>query len=166
MREPTTGATLRPNRSTDTGFGVDVNALAAIGRDQRLLAIRPRTGGQWFLPGAPVLFGEPIEDGLRRVLNDELGVSATFLTFLTAIEHYYTDRFGIAHHELDLIFDAGLASSRVRCADESLEHRWMSTADLADVEFAPRGLSEGLLSGRFDEGNRWLPWRRYENSLG
>lgn len=162
MRICPAGATLRLNRSVEPGFAVEVNALAAIGRDQRLLVIRPRDGLHWVLPGAPVTAGEPVEDGLRRTLREEFGASTTFLAFLAAIEHCYTDRFGTLHHELDLIFDAGLADLRVRCADESLEQRWVPAADLAEIELVPSGLSRGLLSGRFDEGDRWLPWRPYE----
>lgn len=159
MNPNAAGAMPRTNRVTEAGTGIEVNALATIGRDQHLLVLRQRGHLRCFLPGVAVMSGVPAENALRRALQDDLGASVTFLSFLAAVEHGYADQFGTAHHELNLVFDAGLAEAPQERTDRDLELRWVPSADLATTELGPPGLRDGLLSGRFDEGDRWLPWR-------
>jgi ADP-ribose pyrophosphatase YjhB (NUDIX family) len=140
-------------------MSVDVNALAAIGRDQHLLVIRRREGEPWVLPGTTVGSADLVENVLRQMLADELGVVVTFLSFLALIEHHDATDFGATRHVLSVVFDAGIAHRPTHRAIGGRELRWLSRADLAGFELSPPGLRHGLLSGRFDEGDRWLPWR-------
>ena len=160
MPGPASGAAVRLYQSRTEEPGLEVNARAAIGHHQQLLLLRALDTTDWFLPGTPVVFGEPAEDGLRRALREILDAPVTSILFLVAIEHFFTDRLGTAHHVLDLVFDVSLANHRVQCSAENLELRWLTLQHLDDITLTPPGLPEGLRSGRFDHGDRWLPWRR------
>jgi A/G-specific adenine glycosylase len=72
-----------------------VHALAArIEVEGRLLLVRrpPRglLGGLWDLPGGPRLLGEPVEDGLRRHLLEQVGLVGRPLWRIGALRHLFT----------------------------------------------------------------------------
>ncbi len=60
-----------------------------------LIAQRPpgkHLAGGWEFPGGKLMPGESLEDGLRRELQEELGIAAQSLQWLARCEHDYTDR--------------------------------------------------------------------------
>lgn len=51
--------------------------------------------GEWFVPGGTVLKGERLEDAVRRVAREELGVDVDVVRRLGTYEHFY-DRSDVA----------------------------------------------------------------------
>lgn len=142
-----------------TTRGVEVVVRAMIGRGEHLLLVRHRDESYWFLPGGHLRPGEPAETALERSISDTLGTAINSAAFLAAIEHSYRDIQRNDHHELNLIFDVTLSDMDVRCADGRREVQWMAWEELSRLDLRPVGLLAGLRSGRFDHGDRWLPWR-------
>jgi 8-oxo-dGTP pyrophosphatase MutT (NUDIX family) len=60
-----------------------------------LLSLRdiPPNIGAWHIPGGTVLFGEPLEDAVKRVARDELGLDVAVRELLGYIEYpsHYTN---------------------------------------------------------------------------
>lgn len=138
---------------------VEVVVRALIGHGERLLLMRHREDSYLFLPGAHVRPGEPVEVPLQRWVANTLGTEIKSASFVAALEHGYRDRQRIDHHELNLIFDVTLSDVDVRCADGRREVQWADWEELSRLDLRPEGLRAGLRSGRFDHGDRWLPWR-------
>jgi 8-oxo-dGTP diphosphatase len=106
---------------------------AAVVRDGALLAQRrawpPEAAGKWELPGGRVEVGESDADALRRECVEELDVEITVGARLGP--------------DVDLpggkvlrIFAAGLVSGEPRPV-EHLELRWLTAAQLSDVDWLP-----------------------------
>ena len=84
-------------RRVSTGPGCIHVAVAAIINAQRkvLLSKRPphvHQGGLWEFPGGKLEVGEDVEQGLRRELHEELGITPTAARPLIRIEHNYPDQ--------------------------------------------------------------------------
>lgn len=140
-------------------MGVEVIVRAVIGHNQNLLLVRQRGATHWFLPGGHVEPGEPAESALRREIHEELAARVASMSFLAVVEHGYTGSTGTAHHEVNLVFDTTLTDPAVHSVEDHLESRWVRWDELPSIDVRPERLRAGLLSGRFDTGNRWVPWR-------
>lgn len=60
-----------------------------------LIAQRPpgkHLAGGWEFPGGKLMVGEPSLDGLKRELNEELGIVVQSAEFLASCNHDYDDR--------------------------------------------------------------------------
>lgn len=73
-----------------------VGVRAIIYKDNKLLAVRHkdsegRTNGYWVIPGGGLDLGESLEDGLRRELEEELGVQAK-IGRLLFIQQFFSKR--------------------------------------------------------------------------
>src|SRR5215468_6182876 len=53
-------------------FGVGVHAIVCDGTG-RVLALRSSYSGRWQLPGGGVLYGETLEEAVRREVREEIG---------------------------------------------------------------------------------------------
>jgi ADP-ribose pyrophosphatase YjhB (NUDIX family) len=109
-----------------------------------LLALRdiPPNVGAWHIPGGTVLFGEPLDDAVRRVALDELGLHVTAGELLGYIEYP-------SHYNNGLDSPVGLAF-RTEPAGES-----------SSVDELPPGCQwfERLPAGLYEEQRKFLSRR-------
>ncbi|MBI4600357.1 MAG: 8-oxo-dGTP diphosphatase MutT [Planctomycetes bacterium] len=115
-----------------------------------LVARRPagaHAGGTWELPGGKVRPGEPIEEALRREVEEETGVKVKDGVLLHVEEHAYPDRTVVLH-----FFLCRGAEGRPE-GREGQEVRWVTLEELAalPVPEANRRFL-GVLSEQFGEG--------------
>ena len=117
------------------------------GSSGAVLLARKRGGGNTFLPGGHVLFGEPAASALEREIMEELGRPAQTHRFLGTIEHAWVSK-GKTHHELNLVFRMAvpdLQSGDSPLAVEShLEFLWQPLGQLKAVNLQPYPLQELL----------------------
>jgi 8-oxo-dGTP diphosphatase len=133
----------------------EVIARAVIRRDGRILLARER-GGSWsFLPGGHVEPGEPVAVALVREIAEELATGATVVRFVGAVEHGYTAD-GIAHHEINLVFEVAVDSAELVSNEDRLEFHWLPLDQLADADVRPRDLRDALAAE--DHRPFWRGW--------
>lgn len=81
--------------STDSGVIHVVAGVITNGEGRVLIAKRPRgvhQGGLWEFPGGKLEPGEPLQQGLFRELDEELGIQVTASRPLIRIRHDYGER--------------------------------------------------------------------------
>jgi len=121
-----------------------VVVAAVIEQDGRFLVTRRLEGthlsGTWEFPGGKCEPGESHEAGLRRELDEELGVTADVLEEVVTTEHAYPDRTVRLHfRRCDL---RGTPQARL-----GQEMRWVTREELRSLELpeADRALVEALI---------------------
>lgn len=112
-----------------------IHVMAAVIRNAQshiLIAKRPddaHQGGLWEFPGGKLEDGEERSAGLRRELQEELGISVTQARPLLDIRHHYPDK--SVRLDVWLVTDfEGLAYGA-----EGQPVRWVSAAELDDYSF-------------------------------
>jgi 8-oxo-dGTP diphosphatase len=126
---------------------------AVIERDGKVLCARRKAGlvagGLWEFPGGKLEEGEPPETGLRRELEEELGVEARIGEFLCAVP--FTG--SIMSFEL-VVYRAELLGENLRLTDHD-EVRWLTPAEMDEALFSkPDRPVVRMLAGRDPAGDR------------
>jgi len=107
---------------------------AVIERDGKVLCARRRpglvAGGLWEFPGGKLEDGEDPERGLRRELEEELGVEARIGEFLCSVPFSSP----IASFEL-IVFRAELLGDGLRLTDHD-EIRWLAPGEMDETLFS------------------------------
>ncbi|WP_193073972.1 Nudix family hydrolase [Pseudomonas sp. FME51] len=112
-----------------------IHVMAAVIRDAQgriLIAKRPddaHQGGLWEFPGGKLEDGEERADGLRRELQEELGVTVTQARPLLDIRHDYPDK----SVRLDVWLVTGFDGQAHGAEGQPV--RWVSAAELDDYDF-------------------------------
>jgi 8-oxo-dGTP pyrophosphatase MutT (NUDIX family) len=132
----------------------EIIARAVVRRAGRLLLVRERTTAWSFLPGGHVEPGERVEAALVRELAEELGTGSSITGFVGVVEHGYVAD-GIAHHELNLVFEVTIASSDPVSQEDHLTFHWLPLDQLADADIRPATLKAALLAAPTPF---WRPW--------
>ncbi len=109
---------------------------AVIHNDGRILICRRREGksfgGLWEFPGGKTEPGETSEDGLRREIEEEMGLD------IQVGKRLGSSLFGEPEGGIELIaFSAGLRSSPECLLRDHDEARWIAPSELEAFEFAP-----------------------------
>jgi 8-oxo-dGTP diphosphatase len=110
-------------------------SAAIIYRDERVLAGHRTDGklaGGWEFPGGKVKDGETPEQALRREIAEELGCELQLMWPYDTIEYDYPD----FHLSMDC-FVCTLAHGEKPQMIVHDELRWLSKAELLDVEWLP-----------------------------
>jgi ADP-ribose pyrophosphatase YjhB (NUDIX family) len=111
---------------------------------RRLLLIRrgrPPALGSWSLPGGRCLPGETTAAACVRELAEETGLSARVLSFAGSVVREAPG--GGSYLIEDYVCE--VTGGTLCAADDALDARWVSLADLDALQLAP-GLRDALLS--------------------
>lgn len=107
---------------------------AVIERDGKVLCARRKPGlvaaGLWEFPGGKLEEGEAPENGLKRELEEELGVEAKVGEFLCAVPFSGT----LASFEL-VVYRAELLGGELRLTDHD-EVRWLAPGEMDESVFS------------------------------
>jgi len=131
--------------------GIEFIARAVIRKDGKILLAHKTGESNTFLPGGHVEPGEYAKDALRRELAEELGLDSEIGEFVGVLEHKFTDRYGTAYEEVNLIFEASIMVDIVTSVEGHLEFIWQNPN-----EFKTRNLLPSSLPGLLGE---WLEKR-------
>ncbi|MFA6391862.1 MAG: NUDIX domain-containing protein [Patescibacteria group bacterium] len=92
-----------------------------------------------FLPGGHLEFGETIEDGLKREINEEMGVEVKSIKFLKAFENFYSTN-NIKHHEINLVHEVSLnidSPEAIKAQEDHISFTWIEIEKIKDVKMLP-----------------------------
>jgi 8-oxo-dGTP diphosphatase len=107
---------------------------AVLERDGQVLCCRRKpglvAGGLWEFPGGKLEEGEAPEEGLRRELEEELGVEARVGEFLCSVPFSGS----LASFEL-VVYRAELLGDDLRLTDHD-EIRWMAPEEMDESSFS------------------------------
>src|SRR5690606_2648449 len=109
-------------------------AGSVIDPDNRVLVIRRRDNGHWEMPGGVLELGESFEDGVRREVAEETGMTVD-VERLTGV--YKNLNRGI----VALVFRCRPGNGNVHSTDEARDVRWMTRDEVTasmDPAFAIR----------------------------
>ena len=135
----------------------EIIVRAVIRRDNRLPLARQRIRAWWFLPGGHVEPGERVEVALVRELDEELGAETKIVGFVGVVEHGYVED-NVAHHELNLVFEAAIANGDPVSQEDHLTFEWLPFDRLADADVRPGSLKTALLPPIDDGTPFWRAW--------
>lgn len=100
-----------------------------VGPDDRILVIKRRDNGRWEMPGGVLELGETIEDGLRREVLEETGVTVQVEGLTGVYKH-------LVRGIVALVFRCRPGPETPRPTSEAAETRWM-TRDEVERAMAP-----------------------------
>ena len=119
-----------------------IGVSAAVFRDGKALLVqraKPPLRGKWSLPGGHVEPGEPIEQAIRRELDEETGITVGDLCFCDVHEVIRTTRDGrLEAHYVITVFAAFWQSGTLRAASDCADARWVPLTQLADYDSTDR----------------------------
>jgi 8-oxo-dGTP diphosphatase len=94
---------------------------------------RPPREGEWSIPGGKVEWGEPVQDAIRREVEEETGLKIDLMGLIDIVDSLIADESGsLAHHHVLLDYAARATSGTVRAGDDVLEAKWVARESLND----------------------------------
>lgn len=94
-----------------------------IDAQDRVLVIRRRDNGHWEMPGGVLELGEQFEEGVRREVAEETGMTVT-VDRLTGVYK------NVAHGIVALVFRCTPGTEPIHPTDEAREVRWMTRSEV------------------------------------
>lgn len=115
-------------------------AYAVIIDNDKVLLVKVKTTGKWFLPGGGVEQGEDLVTGLRREVKEELGVEIDVGEPLVTKQHYfYYDPLDEAYDMRITVFRCVITSGRLsdlgEPGEETKAPQWVPIASLRYEDF-------------------------------
>lgn len=111
-------------------------------KDELMLVKRkyPPKKGYWDLPGGFVDIGETGEDGARREIKEELGITLNDLFYLGALPDKYLFQ-GINLDTLTLSYYSKITHSEIKVSDDINGYKFFNKKDIPYNELAFKNLS-------------------------
>ena len=134
----------------------------------QLLVCQSKGAANTYLPGGHVEWNELVASGLKREIEEELGVKAVVKEFLGAVENAFIQK-GERHCEINLVFamtiDALSPAKSPKSCEDWISFKWVPLSDVSSPAAAePLRLSAcpRLLWGSFSRTEhsllqRWSP---------
>ncbi|MCS0503976.1 NUDIX hydrolase [Ancylobacter mangrovi] len=111
--------------------------LAVVVRDGEVLLVRranPPDQGLWGFPGGRMEMGETHLEAALRELSEETGIVADTPRLITALDFIQHDAAGaLAHHFVMIAVLCRWRAGEAVAADDALEARWFSRAEIAGL---------------------------------
>lgn len=112
-------------------------------KEGHLLVCQSKGAANTYLPGGHVEWREKAADGLRREIEEELGVNAVVREFLGAVEHTFIQK-GERHCEINLMFRMEIAAlspgREPEACEDWISFKWIPLAGLGRNHLEPRPL--------------------------
>lgn len=126
---------------------VEYIARAIIRKDGKVLLCRNKKLANWFFPGGHIEPGEQAPLALLREIKEEIGLDATVLGFLGAVENkYHRDEESI--QEINLVFEVVLDEHKeTQSAEDHLEFAWFTNEEMKDLLVFPASLRDVVVAG-------------------
>lgn len=131
-----------------------IRVCALVGQVGRLLLLPGPEPDTYVLPGEVVASGVPVEHTLRRMLQEQLGMTATAVDFFAAAEHGSQDQ--RIRSEITLLFDVRTANPD--CLLEPGQRWWVNERELEATELRPEVVKELLTRGPLLPPRSWWDW--------
>ncbi|PJN37944.1 NUDIX hydrolase [Streptomyces sp. CB02959] len=109
-------------------------------RDGHLLLIHKTDNNLWALPGGGHDIGEAIADTVMREVREETGIEVEvdgIIGLYTDPQHVMAYDDGEVRQQFSVCFHAHPTGGSLRTSSESKEVRWVSPADLDDLDIHP-----------------------------
>ncbi|MFD8598397.1 NUDIX hydrolase [Kitasatospora sp. NPDC059646] len=106
----------------------------------QLLLIHKTDNNLWALPGGGHDVGESVSDTVVREVREETGIDVEVLSVVglyTDPNHVMAYDDGEVRQQFSICFRARPVGGTLRTSSESKEVRWVSPADLADLDIHP-----------------------------
>ncbi len=133
-----------------------INARAIIQHDGKLLLCRLEGKKYYFFPGGGVEFTEDVVEGLRREMQEELGVKLLSAKFIGGVENLF-DNDGSPYHELNVLFDATIDDHSAQSKEVGhIEFSWMLITDLERENVLPKKLIAAVVQWLQDGKTFWV----------
>ena len=114
--------------------------IGVVFREGRVLLVRranPPDAGKWGFPGGKIEWGETIEAAAVREIAEETGVQTVARRVFTAVDCFDRRESNRLHqHYILLAVLCDWVSGEPLGADDALEARWFSAADIAREDLA------------------------------
>ncbi len=114
---------------------------AIVFHDHQVLLVRRGNApskGQWSIPGGKVKLGETLQEAAEREILEETGLyiqaGKTVFTF-EYIERNATRE--VVYHYVIIDLEANFIRGEIQAADDALEARWISAAQMDTVDVNP-----------------------------
>lgn len=133
-----------------------LQAYALVGHDDRLLLIPGPEPDVYMLPGGAVVSGEPVEQGLCRIVHQQLAMTVSDVDFYAAVEYGTTDPDHRLRSEVTLLFDVILTEPDHLTRPGG--RVWVNERELTDITLHPRTVKDRLLQAPMSTRTSWWAW--------
>jgi len=120
----------------------------------RVLLVRrgqPPAAGLWAVPGGRVRLGETLKQAAEREIFEETGVAIAAGDPVYTFDHLERDSDGrVRFHYVIVDLAADYLRGEIRAGDDAREARWVSPAELAQLDVSPT--TRKLLKERYGFG--------------
>lgn len=113
------------------------NPLVGVGgvvihRDRVLLIRRGSEPlkGEWSIPGGMLELGEPLEDGVRRELEEETGLAVDPLECILVFDRIMREGQRVKYHYVIVDYLCRRKRGRLRSASDVVDARWVRREDM------------------------------------
>lgn len=124
---------------------IELITRAVVLHDGNILLCKLKGEDYCYFPGGHVEFYEDAVTALRRELKEETDADVTETCFIGAWENSFLQK-----HELNLLFEANLASADIKNMEDHIESRWVSLQEFKEAYVLPVLLKEKIIQWMAD----------------